>query len=293
MEKVNIFDAIDTNKRNSFLLLLGIVIIFLGLVWIVSEVFDYGLFGYFIGFIILMVYVLGAYYAGDRVILALAGAKELRHEDDPYIYNVVEGLAMAAGIPQPKVYIIEDPFPNAFATGRDPQHSAIALTTGLVKTMNRDELAGVIAHEISHIANYDIRFMMLAVVLVGAIGIISEIFLRTFLWGGISGERKERNNLLVLLGILFMILAPIAAFFVKMAISRQREYLADANAAKLTRYPEGLASALEKIKDYPYKMKNASKTIASLYIADPLKSIGDLFSSHPNIDDRIKRLRGM
>jgi len=291
MEKVNIFDAIEQNKRNSLLLIFLVVFIFLALVWIISEVFDYGMCGYSLGFVLLIFYLLTAYYAGDKVILALNRAKEIRHEDNPYIYNVVEGLALAAGIPVPKVYLIDDPFPNAFATGRDPQHAAIAVTSGLLKTMNREELAGVLAHEISHIANYDIRFMMLTVALVGAIGLLSEIFVRAFVWGG-GGERKKGGGL-VLIGLLFMIIAPIAAFFVRMAISRQREYLADANAAKLTRYPEGLASALEKIKQYPYKMQNANQTTASLYIADPFKEAAGLFASHPPIDDRINRLRKM
>lgn len=291
MEKVNIFDAIEQNKRNSFLLIFLVVFIFLALVWIISEVFNYGMCGYFLGFVLLIFYLLTAYYAGDKVILALNRAKEIRHEDNPYIYNVVEGLALAAGIPVPKVYLIDDPFPNAFATGRDPQHAAIAVTSGLLKTMNREELAGVLAHEISHIANYDIRFMMLTVALVGAIGLLSEIFVRAFVWGG-GGERKKGGGL-VLIGLLFMIIAPIAAFFVRMAISREREYLADANAAKLTRYPEGLASALEKIKQYPYEMQNANQTTASLYIADPFKEAAGLFASHPPIDDRINRLRKM
>jgi len=291
MEKVNIFDAIEQNKRNSFLLIFLVVFIFLALVWIISEVFNYGMCGYFLGFVLLIFYLLTAYYAGDKVILALNRAKEIRHEDNPYIYNVVEGLALAAGIPVPKVYLIDDPFPNAFATGRDPQHAAIAVTSGLLKTMNREELAGVLAHEISHIANYDIRFMMLTVALVGAIGLLSEIFVRAFIWGGGGGRKKGGG--LILIGLLFMIIAPIAAFFVRMAISREREYLADANAAKLTRYPEGLASALEKIKQYPYEMQNANQTTASLYIADPFKEAAGLFASHPPIDDRINRLRKM
>jgi len=308
MEKVNIFDAIEQNKRNSLLLIFLVVFIFLALVWIISEVFDYGMCGYFLGFVLLIFYLLTAYYAGDKVILALNRAKEIRHEDNPYIYNVVEGLALAAGIPVPKVYLIDDPFPNAFATGRDPQHAAIAVTSGLLKTMNREELAGVLAHEISHIANYDIRFMMLTVALVGAIGLLSEIFVRAFIWGtkfsvrafvlgGGSGRKTVgglvRGGLVLMIGLLFMIIAPIAAFFVRMAISRQREYLADANAAKLTRYPEGLASALEKIKQYPYEMQNANQTTASLYIADPFKEAAGLFASHPPIDDRINRLRKM
>lgn len=290
MEKISFFDAIEENKRNSILLILGIFIIFFVLIFLISEMFDLGIFGYLIGFFILLGYVLFAYYKGGEVILLLSGAKQVRKSDYPYLYNVVEGLAIAAGIPMPKIYVIEDKFPNAFATGRDPEHSAIAVTTGLLETMNKDELSGVVAHEISHIGNYDIRFMMLTIALVGAIGLISDIFLRSFLRGG--GERKKGGAIL-LIGVLFMILAPIAAFLVRMAISRQREYLADANAAKLTRYPNGLASALEKIKNYPEKMKTANETIAALYIADPFKSVSGLFATHPPIDDRIARLRKM
>ncbi|MEM4720205.1 MAG: M48 family metallopeptidase [Candidatus Bilamarchaeaceae archaeon] len=292
MEKVSFFDAIEQNKRNSLLLIFAVVLIFLILIYIISEVLDYGICGYVFGFIILIIYILGAYYAGDKVILALSGAKELKHQDNPYIYNVVEGLAMAAGIPTPKIYIINDPFPNAFATGRDPQHSAIAVTTGLLDSMKKEELAGVLAHEISHIANYDIRFMMLTVALVGAIGLISEIFLRTFFWGR-GRDNKKGSGFLLILGLIFMIIAPLIAFFIRMAISREREYLADANAAKLTRYPEGLARALEKIKSYPYKMQAANETTASLFIADPFKKAAGLFSTHPPIDERITRLRKM
>jgi len=290
MEKISFFDAIEQNKRNSIILIFAVIAIFLALIWVISEVFDYGICGYLLGFFCLAIYLLGAYYAGDKVILALAGAKEIKHEDNPYIYNVVEGLAIAAGIPKPKIYLINDPFPNAFATGRDPQHSAIAVTSGLLETMKKEELAGVLAHEISHIANYDIRFTMLAVALAGAIGLLSELFLRSFIWGG-SGRNRKGGGAIVLLGLLFMILAPLAAYFVRMAISRQREYLADANAAQLTRYPEGLASALEKIKNYPNKMQNASNVTASLYIADPFKSAAGLFATHPPIEERVARLR--
>lgn len=293
MEKISFFDAIEQNKRNSLILIATVVAIFLIIVWVISEIFEYGLCGYLLGFVFLFFYLLGAYYAGDKMILALSGAKEIKHEDNPYIYNVVEGLAIAAGIPKPKIYLINDPFPNAFATGRDPQHSAIAVTSGLLETMKKEELAGVLAHEISHIANYDIRFMMLSIVLVGTIGLLSDFFLRSFLWG--TGKRVGRKggSILVILGLVFIILAPLAAYFVRMAISREREYLADASAAQITRYPEGLARALEKIKGYPYKMQNANNVTASLYIADPFKSAAGLFATHPPIDERVSRLRKM
>ncbi|MEM4358904.1 MAG: M48 family metalloprotease [Candidatus Bilamarchaeaceae archaeon] len=292
MERVNIFDAIGENKRNSILLLFLIMGIFLVLIWILSEIFELGECGYFLGFVGLIFYGLTAYFAGDRVVLALSRAKPITREEYPFVYNVTEGLALAAGIPVPKIYLIDDPSPNAFATGRDPEHAAIAVTRGLLETMNREELEGVLAHEISHIANYDIRFMTLAVVLVGAIGLISEIAIRSFLWGG-SARRERRSGALLLLGLLFMVLAPIFATLVRLAISRQREYLADANAAKLTRYPLGLASALEKIKKLAMPMTNANETTAPLYISNPFAKAEGLFATHPPLDDRIKRLRSM
>ncbi|NYZ76954.1 M48 family metalloprotease [Candidatus Micrarchaeota archaeon] len=292
-ERVNIFDAIGANKRNSYLLIFLVLGVFLGMVWILSEVFGFGQCGYIFGFVALAVYAVTAFFAGDRIVLALSGAKEITREQYPFIYNVAEGLSMAAGIPMPKIYLIDDPSPNAFATGRDPQHSSLAVTRGLLETMNREELEGVVAHEISHIANYDIRFMTLTIVLVGAIGLLSQIAIRSFLFGGAGGGNKGKGGVLVIIGIIFMILAPIAALFVRMAISRQREYLADANAAKLTRYPPGLANALEKIKKNAQPMKNASDTTAPLYISNPFAKAEGMFATHPPLDDRIKRLRSM
>lgn len=293
MQKVNIFDAIGANKRNSYILLFLVVMLFMAVVVVLSELLGLGTCGYFLGFVVLVFYTLSAYYAGDRVVLALSGARELSKKEQPFIYNVVEGLSIAAGIPMPKLYVIDDPSPNAFATGRDPKHSSIAVTKGLLETMNREELEGVIAHEISHIANYDIRFMTLAVVLVGAIGLISAVVLRSSLYGVFRGGRGRGGGAMVVIGLAFIILAPIFATLVRMAISRQREYLADANAAKLTRYPPGLANALEKIGKYPKGMKNADDVTAPLYISNPMKKAEGMFATHPPIMDRIQRLRSM
>jgi len=292
-EKVHIFDAIGANKRNSLILLFIVFLIFFGMVWAVSELLEWGICGYFLGFVALIFYGVTAYFAGDKIVLGMAGAKELKKKDNPFIYNVVEGLSIAANIPTPKVYVIDDPAPNAFATGRDPEHSSIAVTRGLLDAMKREELEGVLAHEISHIANYDIRFMTLSVVLIGAIGLISGIVTRTFLYGGMRGRRGKGGGILMIIGLAFVILAPIAATFVRFAISRQREYLADANAAKLTRYPPGLASALEKIEKYPEAMKKATDVTAPLYISNPFKKAEGLFATHPPIKDRVKRLRSM
>lgn len=294
VERINIFDAIGANKRNSYLLIFIVLGIFLGMVWILSEYFEWGTCGYALGFFVLIFYALTAYFAGDRIVLALSNAKEIKKTEYPFIYNVVEGLSIAAGIPMPKIYIIDDPSPNAFATGRDPKHASVAVTRGLLETMKREELEGVLAHEISHIANYDIRFMTLTVVLVGAIGLLSQIVVRSFLYGGIrGGGRRGKGGILILIGIAFMVLAPIFATLVRFAISRQREYLADANAAKLTRYPPGLASALEKIKKYPSGVKSATDVTAPLYISNPLKKAEGMFATHPPIDDRVKRLKSM
>jgi heat shock protein HtpX len=293
-ERISIFDAIGANKRNSYLLIFIVLGIFLGIVWVVSEVFEYGTCGYTLGFIALIIYGLTAYFAGDKIVLALSKAKEIKKSEYPFIYNVVEGLSIAAGIPMPKIYLIDDPSPNAFATGRDPKHASVAVTKGLLDTMKREELEGVLAHEISHIANYDIRFMTLTVVLVGAIGLLSEIVVRSFLYGGFrGGGRRGKGGALVLIGLVFIILAPLFAMLVRFAISRQREYLADANAAKLTRYPPGLASALEKIQKYPHGVQSANDVTAPLYISNPLKKAEGLFATHPPIGDRVKRLNAM
>lgn len=292
-QKVSLFDAIDSNKRNSLLLILFLSIIFMAAVWALSYSLDIGICGPIVGFFGIVIYAVTVYYAGDRVILALSGAKKAEKKDYPFLYNVVEGLSIASNIPMPQLYVVQDPSPNAFATGRDPNHASVAVTTGLLQMMSREELEGVVAHEISHIGNYDIRFMMIAVVFVGAIGLLADFGIRAFAYGG--GRNRKGGGALVLLSLLFMILAPIAAYLVKMAISRQREYLADATAAKLTRYPEGLASALEKITSAAIPTKTADDVTASLYISNPFpaKKLTSFLSTHPDPKDRIKRLRSM
>ncbi|MBU0532294.1 M48 family metallopeptidase [Candidatus Micrarchaeota archaeon] len=295
MERVSLFDAIDSNKRNSVLLILVMSAIFAGAIFGFSFLFGINpIITSVIGCFALFFYAIITYFAGDRVILALSGAKEAKKEDYPFLYNVVEGLSLASQIPMPKLYVIDDRAPNAFATGRDPKHASVAVTTGLLDIMSRQELEGVIAHEISHIGNYDIRFMMLAVVFVGAIGLLANIGVRTFLWTGGNHRDRKGGSGLAILGLIFLILAPVFAMIVRLAISRQREYLADATAAKLTRYPEGLASALEKISGNAMPTKNASDTTASLYISNPFpKKMSFLGSTHPSIEDRVKRLRAM
>ncbi len=297
--KVSFFDAIDANKRNSALLILLISAIFMAMVWAFSYFFDLGYGGVIVGFFILCIYALVMYYSGDQMVLALSGAKQATEKEQPFLYNVVEGLALASGIPMPKLYVIDDPSPNAFATGRDPQHASVCVTSGLLKVMKREELEGVVAHEISHIGNYDIRFMMVAVVFIGAIAMLSQIAFRSMGFGFFGGGRRDDrrgggSGMLVLIALVFMILAPILAQLVRLAVSRQREYLADATAAKLTRYPEGLASALEKINKISMPVQHATDATAPLYISNPFPGKMSAFlSTHPPTEDRIKRLRAM
>ncbi|MEW5997018.1 MAG: M48 family metallopeptidase [Candidatus Micrarchaeota archaeon] len=285
------FDAIDTNKRNSLLLILFLTFLVFIAVSAFSMIFDMGWGGFVLGAVIAILYALFSYFLGDKALLALSGARPVSKEENPYLYNLVEGLALAAQIPAPKLYMIEDRAMNAFATGRDPQHSAIVVTRGLAENMNRAELEGVIAHEMSHIGNFDIRYMLITVVMVGLIGFLGEIALRSFLWGGSGRRERGGGGLLVLLGLILAIVTPFVAMLVKFAISREREYLADATAVKLTRYPDGLRDALKKIRDHYLPVRAATETTAPLYFADPIgKKLTGLFSTHPPIEERIRRL---
>ncbi len=284
------FDAINANKRNSLLLMGAVTGIVLIMCLVLGYIWGIGYYGLFLGFFIGGIYAIFSYYMGSKIVLALSGAKPLEKKDNPYLFHLVEGLALAAQIPKPKVYIVEDQALNAFATGRDPEHSAIVVTRGLLDAMNRQELEGVVAHEMSHIAEYDIRFMMLTIVMVGLVGFLSEIILRTFIWGG-RGRRGGGSGWIMILGLILAILAPIIAMLVRFAISRQREYLADATAVRLTRYPDGLKSALIKIKNNYKPVKLATETTAPMYFADPIgKKVAGMFATHPPIEDRIKRL---
>jgi len=239
-----------------------------------------------------------SYYSGDKVALATTGAKQIKKEDNPYVYRMVENLCITAGLPVPKVYIINDPAPNAFATGRDPEHASIALTTGIIERLENEELEGVIAHELSHIKNYDIRLMTVVIVLVGVIALLSDIFLRMTLFGGGRKSSKEGNNpIFLIIGLVLIVLSPVIAKIIQLAVSRKREYLADASASLMTRYPEGLASALEKISEHKQPMQKANNATAHLFIASPFFGkkhlLSKFFSTHPPIEDRVKELRTM
>lgn len=288
------YDQIDANKRNSYLLMLVVFALVFAAVYAFSYLFlDAGPVGFGIGAVLSAAYIFLAYSYADKVVLSLSGAREAQKNEFPYLVNVVEGLSIAAGIPMPKIYVIDDPGLNAFATGTSPQKASVAFTTGLLSAMNRSELEGVAAHEISHIKNLDSRMSTLVVVMVGLIAILSDMGLRSMFWGRRSGGGRDRGGgLLMLLGLVIIILAPIVAQLVRLALSRQREYLADASGAQLTRYPPGLASALEKIKDKGSVVARATETTAPLYFAVPV-SMGSLFSTHPPIEERIKKLKGM
>lgn len=243
---------------------------------------------------------IAGYYNSDRIVLAASRARPVEASEYPHYVNSVEGLAIAAGIPRPRPFVMDDAAPNAFATGRDPDHAVICVTTGLMEMMNRTELEGVIAHEMSHIKNYDIRFMSVVAVLAGSIALMADFFWRGSRFGMFGRSRRGSGQVqavVLLVGLVLLVLAPISAALVQAAISRGREYLADANGALLTRYPEGLASALEKIAADPNRLAAANKATAHLFIANPLKDHGGpmntLFDTHPPIEDRIRRLREM
>ena len=239
-----------------------------------------------------------SYFAGDRLVLAQSRAREVADDEEKVLHDVVETLALGLGIQSPKLYLIEDPAPNAFATGRDPAHASVAVTRGLLNTMDRSELEGVIAHELSHVGNRDIRVMLLVTVLVGTVALLSDWLLRSMWWGGRSRDRdRSGGGVLLLVGLVLAILTPLIASLIQLAVSRQREYLADASGALLTRYPEGLANALRKIAADEHVLSVANKATASLYIANPLKDhpfqFDHLFDTHPPIEERIKRLEAM
>lgn len=300
-----IYSAISANKWKSNLILF-LFVLFAGTVaYVIVRATGYGpSFGVGI-FIASIVYSFISYFFADKMVLATSGAHEIQKEDHPQLFRIVENLCIAEGIPMPKVYIIEDPSPNAFATGRDPNHAAVAATTGILEILSKSELEGVIAHELSHVKNYDTRLMAITAVLVGFIALITDIFMRQLFWfGGFRNrdddDRDSRVQLIfMVLAIVLAILAPIIASLIQLAISRKREFLADASGALLTRYPEGLASALEKISSDPRPLQTASNATAHLFIVNPLKDKGlaafvsNLFSTHPPIEERIKILRSM
>ena len=289
--KVNFYDHIGANKRNSFFLILCVfaMILFLGYMigWIFGNVYVGVILAVFIALLLTAI----TFSAGDNIIVTMSGAKAASKKEHAYLINTVEGISIAAGITMPKVYVIEDPTINAFAIGKKPENASVAVTTGALKKLTRSELEGVLAHEISHIKNYDVLFMMITIVMIGVVVMLSDFLLRSFVFGG--GKKREGHGALVFIALALSLLSPIAAYFIKLAVSRKREYLADANGALLTRHPQGLADALKKIKqDHTTPTLTANKAVSHLYFSNPFKK-SDWHSTHPHIDDRIARLEKM
>jgi heat shock protein HtpX len=297
------YEQISRNKWKSA----ALVVFFMGFIFVLTWFFEYvtgwGKGGLVLAVIVSMVMAAAGYYSSDKVVLAISRARPATKEEYPYLSNVVEGLAIAAGVPTPRCYVIDDDAPNAFATGRNPQNAVICVTTGLLQKLNRVELEGVVAHEMSHIKNYDVRLQTVVVVMAGVVALLSDWMLRSFFWGG--GRRRGGRGrgtggagaILVLVGLVLAVLAPFFATIIQLAVSRKREFLADASGAMLTRYPAGLASALRKIAADTEPLKEANKATAHLYIVNPLKNVkgtvNKLFSTHPPIEERIAALEKM
>jgi heat shock protein HtpX len=298
------YEQISRNKWKSA----ALVVFFMGFIFLLTWFFEYvtgwGKGGLVLAVVVSMAMAATGYYSSDKIVLAISKARPVTKEEYPYLYNVVEGLAIAAGVPTPRCYVIDDTAPNAFATGRNPQKAVICVTTGLLTKLNRVELEGVVAHEMSHIKNYDVRLQTVVVVMAGVVALLSDWMLRSFFWGG--GRRRggrERGgsggagSILVVVGLALALLSPLIATIIQLAVSRKREFLADASGAMLTRYPPGLASALRKISADTEPLEAANKATAHLYIVNPLKNVkgavNKLFSTHPPIEERIAALEKM
>ena len=292
------FDEIARNRIKSIILMLLFIGLFSLIIYVFVLFLGGGLFAFMLGFVLIIAYALFVYFTGNKIILTISGAKIADKKQYHKLYSIVGGLSAAAQVKMPSVYIMNDNNPNAFATGRNKKISAIVVTTGLLNIMDNRELTGVIAHEMSHISNSDIQFMMIAVVFAGIIGLIGAFVRNMFFFG--FGEEGRNGGILMLVILVIGILGPIFAFLIKLAISRKREFMADANGARLTRDPKGLSSALNKIKGYSNsaqskKVKNANEITAPLYFSNPFSknSIVNILSTHPPIEERIKRLEHM
>lgn len=298
------YGAISANKRMTLFIMVLFVLFFGTVAYIIGKALGYGLTFAGVMLIISGLMSFFSYYYSDRLVLSISGAKPISRTGNRELYNRVENLCIASGLPIPRVYIINDPAPNAFATGRNPKHAAVAVTTGLLEKLKRVESEGVIAHELSHVKNYDTRLMGVVSILVGSIAILSDVFMRSVWFGGYGGRggRRGTHGIFAILAIILAILAPIAAILIQLAVSRRREFLADADGALLTRYPKGLALALEKIATDRHVLKRASNATAHLYVVNPFKTdtgrkvadgLANLFSTHPPIEERVKILRAM
>jgi len=295
---MSMYDQIAKNRRNTFVLIAALSALFIVIGYFVGLVFFNSWAG---GLALASAFAVGmalfSYFGGANLVLAVSGAKQIQKRDHPQLFNVVEELAIAGGAPLPKIYVIQDDAMNAFATGRDPDNAAVAITTGLLAKLNRDELQGVMAHELAHVMNRDILYSMMVGVMAGAIVMLADMALRYMFWfgGGRSRENNNGNQILMIIGLVLAVLAPVLATLVQLAVSRQREYLADATAVKLTRHPDGLASALEKLTKDPTELKMANRATQHMYIVNPFpkirKAARGAFSTHPPLEERISRIR--
>jgi heat shock protein HtpX len=292
-----IYEQVNSNRWKTWLLMILFTAFIVGVVYIFAAAYGWGLGT--VGFALIVAGVINfiGYYFSSDLAIATSGAHEVTKSEEPDLYRSVENMTIASGLPMPKVYVIEDPAPNAFATGRDPKHAAVVFTRGLLERLNHLELEGVVAHELSHVKNYDTRLMSIVVVLVGTLVLLADIF-TNMMWfrGGDREERGGAGGIFLIIGLLLAVLSPILATLLKLAISRRREYLADASGALLTRYPEGLAEALLKIDNDQHQLATASNATAHMYIENPFKKEGfvsNLFSTHPPVEDRVKALRTM
>ncbi len=300
---MTVYDQISANRLRTYVVIFLFIVLLSGFFFLIGKYFQSpGSFLVF-GFLFSLISSIGSYFYSDKIVLFTVGAKPANKKDFFNFYTVTENLALADGLPMPKLYVIDDPAPNAFATGRDEKHAVVCATTGILERLDRTELEGVIAHELSHVKNHDILLSSIVAVLVGTVALISDWIMRSFWWGGFrrdEEEREGRSPLMFIFFILVLIIAPLVATLIQLAISRRREFLADASGALLTRYPEGLARALEKISADPRVLRTATTSTAHLFISNPFKKgkravswVAGLFSTHPPIEERIKILRSM
>ncbi len=299
--KTSIRSQIESNIWKTYLLMGGFSVFVIIIAYIFGEALGYGSSWIWVGMGFSLISNLVSYYWGDKIVLGMSGARPANRQQDFDFFTVAENLSIASGLPMPKLYVIEDTAMNAFATGRDPQHAVVCATTGILNRLERSELEGVIAHELSHIKNYDIRLMLFVSVLVGTVAFLADMFLRTLWWGGGRRNNRDREGggIFLLIGIVLALITPIVATLIQLAISRRREYLADASGAYLTRNPEGLARALQKLSGDREVLEAATNATAHLYIVNPFHGkdfaawFSNLFNTHPPLQDRIKRLRDM
>lgn len=296
------YNEIASNKRKSALLILVFLLVIIAVGWWAGYFFDTGPATVAFATLFAVMMSLASYYQGDKLALAVARARPVSREENPYVHRIVENLCIATGMPLPRIYEIPDGALNAFATGRDPAHASLALTTGIIEALEDEELEGVIAHELSHIKNYDIRLATVVIICVGIVTLVADWTLRSMFWGRQGRRGNGRGNaaaIMLIIGLVFAVLAPLFAKLIQLAVSRKREFLADASGALATRYPEGLARALEKIAASTTPLSSANRATAHLYLDDPFKKrsimnrMGALFGTHPPLEERIKRLRAM